>query len=207
MSKTAPIAIVGGGPCGLTFARLLERAGMEYIVFERDSPDPKPNHQGGTLDLHTGTGLAAIDTAGLREEFEKYARYEAAVFTVQDAQGGNFFRADAGATGDEQRPEIDRLQLRKILLDSVPRDRICWGKTLKAVVRDEKAGEESGGAQGWVLRFADGTEESGFRMVIGADGASSAVRPLVGLLCSKFRLPFVSLFNSLTPHPWSEHSY
>ncbi|KAK5626596.1 hypothetical protein RRF57_002311 [Xylaria bambusicola] len=142
-----------------------------------DSPDPKDHHAGGSLDLHTTTGIAALDAAGLRAEFDKLARYEAAVFTVQDAQGGNRYRARAGE-GDEQRPEIDRVQLRKILVDSIPKERIRWGKTLKSVVRDEGDGE---GEKGWVLKFADGTQETGFRMVVGADGASSAVRPLITL--------------------------
>ncbi|KAI0505186.1 monooxygenase [Xylaria bambusicola] len=176
MSAPAPIAIIGGGPCGLTFARLLSRAGINYVVFERDdSPEPQDHHSGGTLDLHTTTGIAALDAAGLRAEFENFARYEAAVFTVQDAQGGNRYRADAEGD-EEQRPEIDRVQLRKILLDSVPAERVKWGKTLESISRGEGGGK---GAKRWVLKFKDGSEESGFRMVVGCDGASSAVRPLI----------------------------
>ncbi|KAI3333724.1 monooxygenase [Ustulina deusta] len=177
MSKPAPIAIIGGGPCGLTFARLLERAGVDYVVFERDvSPEPKSHHLGGTLDLHVGTGLTALDATGLRDAFEKLARHDAAVFTVQDARGGNLFVAPAG-DGDNDRPEIDRQQLRALLLDSVPAERIRWGKTLAAVERDDGCAEP--GAKGWVLRFADGGSERGFRLVVGADGAWSAVRPLI----------------------------
>ncbi|KAI0808610.1 monooxygenase [Xylaria sp. FL0064] len=171
MSKPAPIAIIGGGPGGLTLARYLERAGLEYVVFERDT-SPSANHQGGTLDLHEGTGLTALDVAGLREEFEKYARHEAAVFTVQDSQGGNRFRMDPGE-GEHDRPEIDRKRLRQILLDSIPAERVRWGKVLKGIERDETR------KTGWVLKFADGQEEKGFRLVVGADGAFSAVRSLI----------------------------
>ncbi|KAI1307089.1 monooxygenase [Xylaria venustula] len=175
MSAPAPIAIVGGGPGGLTFARFLERAGLPYIIFERDA-SPSENRQGGTLDLHSGTGLAALDAAGLRDEFEKFARHEAGVFSLQDSQGGNRFRSEAG-DGDYDRPEIDRRQLRNLLLESIPADRVRWGKGLKAVERDESAGED--GAKGWVLKFADGTAERGFRMVVGAEGAFSAIRSLI----------------------------
>ncbi|KAI0973363.1 monooxygenase [Xylaria arbuscula] len=175
MSAPAPIAIIGGGPGGLTLARFLERAGLLYTIFERDS-SPSENGQGGSLDIHPGTGLAALDAAGLRDEFEKFARHEAAVFSLQDSQGGNSFRSEAGE-GDHDRPEIDRRQLRNLLLESIPTDRVRWGKGLKAVERDESTGED--GAKGWVLKFVDGTAERGFRMVVGADGAFSAVRSLI----------------------------
>ncbi|KAI0438177.1 monooxygenase [Xylaria telfairii] len=176
-SQPGPIAIVGGGPCGLTFARLLELAGLDYVVFERDdSPEPKSHHQGGTLDIHEGTGQAALEAAGLKGEFDKVARYEADLFTVQDFNGGNHFQTgDQGALSEGGRPEIDRRQLRDILIGSVPAHRIRWGKTLKTIDRQGDAA----GAAGWVLRFADGSSETGFRLVVGADGAWSKVRPLI----------------------------
>ncbi|KAI0856917.1 monooxygenase [Xylaria cubensis] len=179
--RPAPIAIVGGGPCGLTFARLLELAGLDYIVFERDSSaDPKSHHQGGTLDIHPGTGQAALEAAGLKDGFEKLARYEADVFTVQDFRGDHRFRTGDEGVMEGGRPEIDRGQLRTLLLDSVPRHRMRWGKVLKSVERKD-GGEEAGAgaAAGWILRFADGSEESGFRLVVGADGAWSKVRPVI----------------------------
>ncbi|KAI0197863.1 monooxygenase [Astrocystis sublimbata] len=187
-TSPAPIAIIGGGPCGLTLARLLHNAGIPYTIYERDaSSQPQGHHQGGSLDIHRENGQAALEAAGLLEEFNKYARYEAEVFTVQDYRGENRFRegeAEGGVEGKEQgfsegngRPEIDRAQLRKLLLDSVPQERIQWNKVLKSVERKEGEGVE--GAAGYVLRFADGSEESGFRLVVGADGAWSKVRPLI----------------------------
>ncbi|KAI1822639.1 monooxygenase [Xylaria intraflava] len=174
-SKPAPIAIVGGGPCGLTFARLLELAGIDYVVFERDSSaEPKSHHQGGTLDVHAGTGQAALEAAGLKDEFDKLARPEADVFTIQDFKGRHYFSTGAAEGGD--RPEIDRRQLRDLLLGSLPEKRVRWGKALRAV---EREGSAEDGAAGWILRFADGSSESGFRLVVGADGAWSKVRPLI----------------------------
>ncbi|KAI1170092.1 monooxygenase [Nemania sp. FL0916] len=193
MSSTAspaPIAIIGAGPCGLTLARLLERAGIEYIVFERDaSAAPGRHNQGASLDLHAGTGLAAIEAMGLMPEFKKLARQ--AILTMQDSQGGNYMRVgtipgedakkEDGAEKAEdflaERPEIDRVQLRTLLLDSVPAHRVRWGKILRTIER--RAGSEAPGAAGWVLRFADGSEETGFRLIVGADGAWSKVRPLI----------------------------
>lgn len=206
---TPPIAIIGAGPCGLTLARLLERARIPYVVFERDaSAAPHSHHQGGTLDIHGATGQAALDAAGLRAEFEALARYEAAVFTIQDARGGHYFRFDAGGgdAGAEfmaDRPEIDRRQLRGILLDSVPADRVRWGKALRAVERAGGAGDGDAGPEGWVLRFADGSSETGFRMIVGADGAWSKVRPLV-----RINTNMCITYNTLTkPHPLFPISY
>ncbi|KAI1432242.1 monooxygenase [Xylaria sp. CBS 124048] len=174
-SKPAPIAIVGAGPCGLTFARLLELAGIDYVVFERDSSaEPKSHHQGGTLDVHPGTGQAALEAAGLKDGFEKLARREADVFTIQDFEGCH--RYTTGGEGEGDRPEIDRRQLRDLLLDSLSKERVHWGKALKAVESDVTS--ETTAAR-WVLRFADGSSESGFRLVVGADGAWSKVRPLI----------------------------
>ncbi|RWA08900.1 hypothetical protein EKO27_g6213 [Xylaria grammica] len=77
MSQPAPIAIVGGGPCGLTFARLLDaRASTTWSSNGTPPRAPGAQNQGGSLDLHTGTGLAALEAAGLKEEFDRFARYE-----------------------------------------------------------------------------------------------------------------------------------
>lgn len=173
-SKPAPIAIVGGGPCGLTLARLLECDGIDYVVFERDASSvPQPGFQGGTLDIHGRTGQEALRRAGLHEEFERLARRDATSILVRRWKG------DCRMKFEEKRdaPEIDRLQLRQILLDSLPSHRIYWGKTLRAIERATHPGGM--GAKDIVLHFADGSTETGFRMVVGADGAWSKVRQLV----------------------------
>lgn len=176
-SRPAPIAIIGGGPSGLTFARLLEIAGVDYVVFERDRSFEKTTRfQGGTLDLGPEGGQAALKSAGLLSEFEKYARYDAACFTIQDYQGNHHTR-----TGENRdRPEIDRMQLRQLLLRSIPEQRIKWNKKLLgAEINETKKTSGSITAADCILRFVDGTSESGFRLVIGSDGAWSKVRQLV----------------------------
>jgi 2-polyprenyl-6-methoxyphenol hydroxylase-like FAD-dependent oxidoreductase len=74
-------------------------------------------------------------------------------------------------------PEIDRLQLRQLLLDSLPSHQIRWGKALCAIERDTH--QQQTGARDIILRFEDGSTETGFRLVVGADGAWSKVRQLV----------------------------
>ncbi|KAJ5889997.1 hypothetical protein N7504_010807 [Penicillium tannophilum] len=176
-SKPAPIAIVGGGPCGLTFARLLERAGIDYTVFERDkSSETTTRFQGGTLDLTVEGGQAALKLAGLSSDFEKLARRDATTILMQDSQGQH--RISAGEGND--RPEIDRLQLRRLLLDSIPAHRVRWGKGLGSIERGlSSGGNGPASAADWILRFNDGSSESGFRLIVGSDGAWSKVRQLI----------------------------
>ena len=58
------IAIVGGGPGGLTLARLLQQNDAQISVYERD-PSRGARVQGSALDLHENSGLLALETAGL----------------------------------------------------------------------------------------------------------------------------------------------
>jgi 2-polyprenyl-6-methoxyphenol hydroxylase-like FAD-dependent oxidoreductase len=74
---TPAIAILGAGPSGLTLGRLLHMAGIDFVIFERDASSASARGRGGsgTLDLHEGSGLLALQEAGLFEEFKRKARY------------------------------------------------------------------------------------------------------------------------------------
>ena len=81
---------------------------------------------------------------------------------------------------DRDRPEIDRLQLRQILLQSIPKHRVRWDKKLLgAEIAESKTRSGATTASDCTLRFVDGTSESGFRLIVGADGAWSKIRSLV----------------------------
>ncbi len=164
-----PIAIIGAGPSGLTLARLLERNSIDYVVYERDESKSSPS-QGGSLDLHPGTGQMALKEAGLFDEFQKYARYEATAASVLDKTGKTLLKAGEGRDA----PEIDRVQLRSILLDSVPSNKIMWGHGVKSTERSSD-GEV-------IITFHDGTTATGFKLVVGADGGWSKVRHLVRIM-------------------------
>ncbi|UKZ82794.1 hypothetical protein TrVFT333_010592 [Trichoderma virens FT-333] len=161
MSPT--IAIIGAGPCGLTLARLLERKGVDYVVYERDESDDS-NRRGGSLDIHAETGQLALKEAGLFNEFKKHARYEDTSFAIANQQGERVFQI--GQARDA--PEIDRVLLRQILLDSIPKEKVRWNHVLKSVTL-EQDGQH-------ILQFTNGSSASGFKLVIGADGAWSKVR-------------------------------
>lgn len=168
-STNPPIAILGAGPAGLTLARLLERANIDYIVYERDGSAASKSRDGsGTLDLHANTAQLALKEAGLYDEFKRLARFD--VPTVMADKQGRVHMSMQGE-GDTDRPEIDRTDLREMLLRSVPASKVVWGSKVEDVVR------QGDGSMG--VRFTDGRSISGFRLVVGADGAWSKARALV----------------------------
>ncbi|KAI0018413.1 hypothetical protein F4780DRAFT_522791 [Xylariomycetidae sp. FL0641] len=167
----ARIAIVGGGPCGLTLARLLQRRGIDYVLYERLKAN-SPNPTGGSLDIHPQTGQRAVREAGLWEEFRKRARWEDAVFRVANKNGKVFVELGGDAVDEAQaRPEIDRGALRQMFLDSIPASKIKWDHTLAKATLDENRRP--------VLHFSDGSTASGFKLVVGTDGCWSKLRSLV----------------------------
>jgi 2-polyprenyl-6-methoxyphenol hydroxylase-like FAD-dependent oxidoreductase len=166
VTTIARIAIVGGGPAGLTLACLLHANGIECSVFERDS-NQHERPQGGTLDLHEGSGLLALERAGLMPAFEAIARYDDQGSRVLDKNGRLLFE-DNATSGD--RPEVDRTALRAMLLAALPEGIVQWGCTLR-----EALSQDDGT---WALSFDHGLEGP-FDLVVGADGTWSRIRPLL----------------------------
>jgi 2-polyprenyl-6-methoxyphenol hydroxylase-like FAD-dependent oxidoreductase len=159
------IAVIGGGPGGLTFARVLHHHGHPVTILERDpAPDARP--PGGTLDLHEGMGQLALEKAGLLAEFQELSRPEGQAMRILDTNG-TVLRDWKPRPGERANPEIDRGQLRDLLLG--PLD-VQWGRRVTEVVPQTHADV--------LVHFADGRQET-FDLVIGADGAWSRVRPAI----------------------------
>lgn len=159
------IAIIGGGPGGLLLGRLLDRRGAHATIFERDAhAGERP--QGGSLDLHAETGQRAMRLADLETEFRAEARSEDQGDRLYDQHGALLF--DRDGAGDD-RPEIDRTALRRILLASLPRDHVRWGCRVETIKVRPGGGCEVAG-RGFAEQFD---------MVVGADGAWSCVRSLL----------------------------
>jgi 2-polyprenyl-6-methoxyphenol hydroxylase-like FAD-dependent oxidoreductase len=164
------IAICGAGPAGLTLARLLQVSGIDISVsiYERDASPKSRERQGGTLDLHPDTGLAALRQAGLFDVASKHLRYDAEEMVIADKNATvlvHMKEQPKWADNKFSRPEIDRESLKDILLESVDNSWIKWGKTLESV-------EKSTG----LLTFRDGSTAGPFDLIVGADGAWSKVR-------------------------------
>jgi 2-polyprenyl-6-methoxyphenol hydroxylase-like FAD-dependent oxidoreductase len=155
------IAIVGAGLGGLACARVLQLHGLDVTLFEQEaSADARP--QGGTLDMHGDTGQVALRTAGLHDRFRELSRPEGQQMRALDPLTGEVVMDEIPAEGDDFRPEIDRGQLRGLLLDSLSPGTVRWGRSVAEV------------APG-ALTFSDGTTKA-FDLVVGADGAWSRVR-------------------------------
>lgn len=165
------IAIVGGGPGGLTLARLLQLKGANVKVYERDV-NKFARVQGSPLDLHDESGLTAIRKADLMEEFKKNYIPGADKAIITNEQAEILFK-DHEAKPEENfghehfRPEIDRGPLRNILLKSLHPDTVIWDSHFIAM-------EEQG--EGWLLHFKNGSSFYA-DIVIAADGANSKIRP------------------------------
>lgn len=162
------IAIIGGGPGGLTLARLLQQNGVSVTVYERDA-NKWARAQGATLDLHEESGLLAIQVAGLAKAFENYYRPGADLLRVVDKTGTIVLDEHAREAHETHRPEIDRGPLQQLLQDSLAPGTLVWDRQLIRMTPQN---------EGWSLSFAKG-ENAYADLVIGADGANSKIRPYV----------------------------
>ncbi|KAI0394907.1 hypothetical protein F5Y17DRAFT_232865 [Xylariaceae sp. FL0594] len=265
----APIAIVGGGVAGLSFACILEKNKIPYVVFEREAEPPHREENsraaGATnkqdaaaaaaatgVEARTGStddgsnvdrgtpvpedrteiitefqGTKALFAMGrdLFNDFKKLAAQIEPDSIIRSFYGSEeqchtatgfpyylgLIREFAGREVDKFM--IDCVQLRGLFLDRIPKEKVRWGKEVMSVdreqifeegrkyesdeVRDTEKGEkETRGAQtqGWQLRFSDGTSESGFLLIVGADGAQSRVRPLASYSSQTMAAFFLGLF-------------
>ncbi|KIO74537.1 2-polyprenyl-6-methoxyphenol hydroxylase [Pedobacter lusitanus] len=162
------IAIVGGGPGGLTLARLLQLNGAEVKVYERDS-NKDARTKGATLDLHEESGLKAIREAGLIDQFHANFRPGAEKMRIMDKDARIVFEDKTESADHISRPEIDRGPLQDILLESLQPGTIVW---------DSHFVKLSPHNDSWEITFKNGN--SAFAdIVIAADGANSKIRPYI----------------------------
>ncbi|GLY51116.1 NAD(P)/FAD-dependent oxidoreductase [Lentzea sp. NBRC 102530] len=146
------VTIIGAGLGGLTLARVLHVHGIPSVVHEAEE-SPTARSQGGMLDIHDYNGQIAVEAAGLMEEFQRLVLPGRQAMRVLENDGTVLFeKADDGSGG---RPEVQRADLRQMLLDSLPAGTVRWGSK----VTDPGVLETD--------------------VLVGADGAWSRVRPLV----------------------------
>ena len=189
MASQSPfsVAVVGAGLGGLVLARVLQLHGLTVSVFEHESTVASRG-QGGSLDMHADTGQYALETAQLTAQFRKLARPEDDLMRIADKHGSVVLEVEPppaveDPSSDERaaprggRPEIDRGQLRQLLLDSLHPGTVHWDHGVESVRLSDADDKVS-------LVFtrpasAITLSSNKFDIVVGADGAWSRVRRLL----------------------------
>ncbi|GFZ44073.1 hypothetical protein JCM24511_01794 [Saitozyma sp. JCM 24511] len=180
VAPVAPVAIIGAGPGGLVLARYLQIHSVPCVIYERET-SASARGQGGSLDLHGDTGLEALRRTHLLDEARGLMRPEGDVLKIMDKTGKVLWdenkEGGVGATGATDadsmrgRPEIDRTDLRNLLLRSLLPDTVKWGygvKSIAALNNDE-----------YEITFINAQPPVVTSCLIGADGVWSRVRPLL----------------------------
>jgi tetracycline 11a-monooxygenase, tetracycline resistance protein len=173
LTGQARVAIIGAGPVGLTMAKLLQQKGVDVTVYERDK-NAQARIWGGTLDLHKHSGQEAMKEAGLLENYYTIAIPMGVI--IADEQGNILSTKTTTPENRYNNPEINRNDLRKMLLDSLTTDTVLWDRKCTGLEQQNQPGGQEGGK--WLLHF-ENKPDAIADLIIVANGGMSKVRSFV----------------------------
>lgn len=111
------VTIIGAGLGGLVLAGMLHRHGIKSAMYEVEaSADARA--QGGLLDLYEHSGQRALHELGLLKKFPTLVRLGEDAEQVVGCQATVLL--DRPGNPAPARPEVDRVELRRMLLDALP---------------------------------------------------------------------------------------
>ncbi|EKX48006.1 hypothetical protein GUITHDRAFT_68920, partial [Guillardia theta CCMP2712] len=168
------VAIIGGGPAGLTMAHALLKlpTGVEQVkVFEQKN-ESLPGIGGG---IQINGGAAVLSRLGMRAKIAESCQPLRTILS-RNVDGRELLKMSIArdraarealmVEGDIMAYLVMRDHLQSILSDDLPDGTVIYGKKLK----DMQVGDA-----GSLCSFQDGTSEQ-FDLVIGCDGIKSRVR-------------------------------
>ncbi|KAF9950273.1 hypothetical protein BGZ72_008048 [Mortierella alpina] len=164
MADKPTVMIVGAGLGGLTMAILLERAGIEYHVFER-SQKVRP------LGSATGLGfniMPLMEQLGLLEDLKKISKVieHTTIFKENMEVMKEVKLKDNKSLTGYDTLIMSRIDLHALLLSRIPKEKISMGKKVLSILQNEN---------GVMIRTSDGSSHDA-DILIGADGTYSGVR-------------------------------
>ncbi|MEV4178406.1 NAD(P)/FAD-dependent oxidoreductase [Nonomuraea sp. NPDC049709] len=186
------ITIIGAGLAGLTLARTLAVHRIPSTVYEAEA-SAQARGQGGMLDIHHYNGQHGIRAAGLMDGFRS--------LILEGRQASRDVAPDGTILADQPddpaagRPEVQRGELRQLLLESLPSDTVAWGHKTQNVRTLQDGRHE--------VTFANGSTIV-TDILVGADGAWSKVRPLLSDATPAYAgrsMVETYLYESDTRHP------